>query len=128
MPVGNEEMRAINHRPGADQPSSLMSLMPWTSSVSSLIRTAGTPDTHAVTSTDTIPLWAKYSSRDEGSLIVGTGRYSSVSIAKKKWHDSSAVQTFDEFANTIAQENIFDFYIGYLQALALLHNSFASSK
>ena len=63
--------------------------------------TAGTPDTHAVTSTATIPLWAKYSSRDEGSLIVGTGRFSSVSIAKKKWHDSSAVQTFDEFANTI---------------------------
>lgn len=62
---------------------------------------AGTPDTHAVTTTDNIPLWAKYSSRDEGSLVIGVGRFPSVSIAKKKWHDSSGVLTFDEFADTI---------------------------
>jgi hypothetical protein len=63
--------------------------------------TAGSPNTHAVTDTSRIPLWAKYSSRDEGSIVIGTGRYSAVSIAQKKWHDSSEVQTFDEFANTI---------------------------
>ncbi len=61
----------------------------------------GRPAVYTTTSTDAIPLWAQYSSRDEGSLIVGTGRYPAVSIAKKKWHDASEVQTFDEFANVI---------------------------
>ena len=63
--------------------------------------TPGTPDTHATTSTDDIPLWCTYTSRDEGSLVIGVGRYPAVSIAKKKWHDGSGVQTFDEFAGTI---------------------------
>lgn len=63
--------------------------------------TAGSPDTHAVTSSDDIPMWCAYTSRDEGSLIVGTGKVPAVAIAKKKWHDASQVQTFDEFANTI---------------------------
>ena len=63
--------------------------------------TPGTPDTHAVTSTDNIPIWCAYTSRDEGSLVIGTGKTPAVSIANKKWHDASDVQTFDEFANTI---------------------------
>lgn len=63
--------------------------------------TPGTPDTHAVTSTDDIPLWCAYSTRDEGSLVIGTGKTPAVSIAKKKWHAAANLQTFDEFANVI---------------------------
>lgn len=61
----------------------------------------GSPRDYATESTNDIPLWAQFSTRDEGSLIVGTGRFPAVTIAKKKWHAGSGVQTFDEFANTI---------------------------
>ena len=63
--------------------------------------TAGTPDTHAVTSTDAIPLWAKYSSRNNGSIVVGTGRLTAVEIAKEKWHAGAQLKTFDDFAGTV---------------------------
>jgi len=62
---------------------------------------AGTPDTHATTSLDTVPLWCAYNNRDEGSLVIGTGRKPAVSIANKKWHAGSEVQLFSDFANTI---------------------------
>ena len=59
------------------------------------------PVVYNTASKQKIPVWCSYSTRDEGSLLVGTGRYNGVSIAKKKWHDASEVQTFDEFANII---------------------------
>lgn len=62
---------------------------------------AGTPDTHAVTTTSKIPLWAAYTNRNEGSLVVGVGQDSVFELAKRKWHDGSQVQLFTDFANTI---------------------------
>ena len=62
---------------------------------------SGSPTTYNTDSTDDIPLWCQYSSRDEGSLLIGTGRYPAVTIAEKKWHTASKVQTFDEFASVI---------------------------
>jgi len=63
--------------------------------------TAADPDTHATTTLDKVPLWASYSSRNEGSLAVGTGQDVAVEIATKKWHDGSQILTFDQFGTTI---------------------------
>lgn len=56
---------------------------------------------HNVTTTDKIPLWASYSTRNGGSLVVGTGQTPAFELAQRKWHDGSNVVTFDGFANTI---------------------------
>jgi hypothetical protein len=61
----------------------------------------GTPDTHATTSTDTIPLWVSYTNRNEGALVVGVGRNVGVEIGTRRWHASANIQTFDEFASTL---------------------------
>ena len=61
----------------------------------------GTPDSHATTSTDTIPLWAAYTNRNEGALVVGVGKNIAVEIGTKRWHASANIQTFDEFAATL---------------------------
>ncbi len=63
--------------------------------------TPGTPDSHAVTSTDNIPLWVAYTSRDAGSLIIGTGSTEGVTISKRRWHPGATQRIFDDFANTI---------------------------
>jgi len=64
--------------------------------------TANSPtNTHSVTSTDQIPMWAAYSARNGGALVVGTGHRNCFELAKRKWHDGSGVRTFDEFANVI---------------------------
>ena len=63
--------------------------------------TPGTPDTHEVTSTDDIPLWVSYSSRESGTLTVGTGKTSALTISEKKWHDGATQRVFADFANTI---------------------------
>lgn len=63
--------------------------------------TAGTPNTHATTTTGKIPLWIAYTSRNEGSLVIGTGTKGAVEIGRVKWHDGAKVQTFDDFAGTI---------------------------
>lgn len=54
-----------------------------------------------VASTDQIPVWASYSTRNGGSLVIGTGRIPCFELAQKKWHAGSEVRTFDEFANVI---------------------------
>jgi hypothetical protein len=52
-------------------------------------------------STSKIPLWCGFSTRNEGSLVVGTGQFPAVEIAKRKWHAGSNVLTFDDFASTV---------------------------
>ena len=63
--------------------------------------TAGSPDTHAVTSTDQIPLWAAYTSRNKGSIVVGVGQAVSFEIGKQKWHSAAEVLTFSELSDVI---------------------------
>jgi hypothetical protein len=58
-------------------------------------------NSHAVTSTDDIPLWAAYTSRDAGTLVVGTGEQEALTISKRKWHAGAEQRTFDDFANVI---------------------------
>jgi hypothetical protein len=57
--------------------------------------------TGTTASTSKIPLWCGYSTRNEGSLVIGTGQYPAVEIAKRKWHAGSNVLTFDDFAATV---------------------------
>jgi len=63
--------------------------------------TAGTPDAHAVTSTDQIPLWVAYIARNQGSIVVGVGSKTVFEVGKKKWHSAAEVLTFDEFPTII---------------------------
>lgn len=67
---------------------------------------AGSPaDTWTVDHLRDVPLWVSWSSRNEGSLVIGTGRYTQVEIAEKKWHSGADLQTFDEFAGAIDLDN-----------------------
>ncbi len=61
----------------------------------------GGPTGSAVTSTDKIPLWCTYSDRDGGSLAIGTGQFPSLTIAHRRWHGGSKLQTFSSFGTTI---------------------------
>ena len=56
---------------------------------------------NAATSTDDIPIWAAYSTRNRGSLVVGVGQKTVFELAESKWHAGSKVRLFSEFANTI---------------------------
>jgi len=59
------------------------------------------PHVWNTTSLDQVPMWVTWSSRNEGSLVIGVGNLPQIEVATKKWHTDSGVKTFDEFANTI---------------------------
>ena len=63
--------------------------------------TEGSPDTHVVTSLNKVPLWARYSSRNNGSLSIGTGQTIALEIANEKWHAGAELKVFTDFANTV---------------------------